>query len=131
MEVIRFDRTQSLPIVDARIYGIKKSHKLRLVFDTGAETSIINTAIIEDIGYSIDDAIKKTIIRGPVGPAQEGYLLKVKALRFFKLEAENLTVGAFDFNYTSHFGAHGLLGFDVIKAMRLELDGPAGILKIF
>ena len=31
----------------------------------------------------------------------------------------------------SHFGIDGLLGFDLIKQMHFELNGPQGLLKIF
>lgn len=36
MEVIEFDRQAALPIIDARIHGPRRSHKVKLIFDTGA-----------------------------------------------------------------------------------------------
>ena len=131
MEVIQFDRQSPLPIIDARIYGPRKSHKVRLVFDTGAQFSIIDTGLIEDIGYSARDARHVSCVLSASGASQDGYLLEIKALGFFGRKRRGVFVGAFDFEHFVQFGANGLLGFDLIKQLHLELDGPHGVLKIF
>jgi len=60
MEVIQFDREADLPIIDARIHGPRRSHKVKLIFDTGAQFSIIDTRLIEEIGYSAIDGIQQS-----------------------------------------------------------------------
>ncbi len=131
MEVIKFDRLEPLPIIDAHISGPRSSLKLKLIFDTGAEYTIVDTGLIEEIGYSARDATHISAVLGASGEAQDGYILEMRALRFLGKKAASVTVGAFDFDHFSHFGAQGVLGFDVIKQLHLEMDGPKGVLKVF
>ena len=52
MQVIQFDRTQAIPVVDLRIFGPNKHRKVGLVFDTGSAITQVDTEFIERIGYS-------------------------------------------------------------------------------
>jgi hypothetical protein len=131
MEVIICDRKAALPIIDAHISGPRSSLKVKLIFDSGAEFSIVDTGLIEEIGYSARNAKHISAILGASGEAQDGYVLEIKALSFFNKKAENVAVGAFDFEHFAHFGAQGVIGYDVIKRVHLEFDGPAGLLKFF
>jgi hypothetical protein len=131
VEIINFDRAEPLPIIDAHIFGPRNSLRVKLILDTGAEFTIVDTGLIEEIGYSARDAKHISAVLGASGDAQDGYILEMKALRFFGKKAKLVTVGAFDFDHFAHFGAHGVLGFDVIKQLHLEMDGPKGVLKVF
>jgi len=57
--------------------------------------------------------------------------LSVKELQLFGKPFTEMDVAAHDFSKFSRYGIDGLLGFDVIKQLRFELDGPEGLLKIF
>ncbi len=131
MAEISIDSDAPLPIIDARIFGPLGAHKIKLIFDTGSQYSIIDTGLVEDIGYSARDAVRAAQVRGATGDPQGGYLVSIKAMKFFGKKAENVIIGAYDFEHFSHFGAHGVLGFDVIKKLHLELDGPKGLLKVY
>ena len=48
----------------------------------------------------------------------------------FGITFADMDVAAHDFSKFSRYGIDGLLGFDVIKQLRFELDGAEGILKI-
>ena len=50
MQVISFDRTQDIPIVDAIILGPITHERVRLVFDSGCGLTQIDTGLIESIG---------------------------------------------------------------------------------
>lgn len=50
MRVIKFDRSQDIPIIDAKIRGPLGTRRIRLVFDTGCGLTQIDTCLIENIG---------------------------------------------------------------------------------
>ncbi len=120
-----------LYLVDALVFGPRKHERVKLVFDSGCGKTQIDTGVIESIGYSAKDSIGVTIVKGPSGDTQEGYLVKAKDFQLFGISFENMEIGAHDFDQFSKYEIDGLLGFDVIKQLRFELDGPEGLLKIF
>lgn len=131
MQVISFDRTQDIPIVDAIISGPITHERVRLVFDSGCGLTQIDTGFIESIGYSAIDAKRTMSVRGPVGQEAQGYVVGLESFKLFGYSISNLEVGVYDFDNFAHFGIDGLLGFDLIKQMHFELNGPEGLLKIF
>ena len=129
--IIKFDRRLLTPIVSVVVYGSRDRAVVRLVFDTGAAFTELHTAIAEDIGYSARDGIERVTAFGPAGPMQEGYTLELKRLTVFGLNFEGIKVAVYDFDNLTEMKVDGLLGWDLIKEMRLELDGPAGELRVF
>ena len=130
MRLIKFDRNQEIPIVDVLVFGPRKHERVKLVFDSGCGKTQIDTCVVESIGYSAIDSIGITIVKGPSGDVQEGYLVKAKDFQLFGISFSNMEIGAHDFARFAKYEIDGLLGFDVIKQLRFELDGPEGILKI-
>ena len=126
-----FDPVGDIPIVSARIRGPRKTRRVRLVFDTGSAISQIDTGSIEDIGYSASTAEQIVSIQSAVGESIPGYLLRIDSLSVFGLDFRNQPVGAFDFDNFDQHRIDGLLGFDLIKQLHLELNGPAGTFSIF
>ena len=112
------------------IFGPVGSTKVKLVFDTGAEFTMVDTAAIEHIDYSAKDGTMSASVQGATEDRQSGYMLKVSQFLLFGLRFSDLTVGAFDFEHFAKFGIRGVVGFDLIKPLHLEMDGPNGILKI-
>ena len=131
MQLIQFDRTQVIPVVDSRIHGPNKHRKVGLVFDTGSGITQVDTEFIERIGYSARDAVHVSGVQGAIGGVQEGYVVRVAKLSVFGIDFQNLPVLVYDFDNFKEQGIDGLLGWDVIKAFHLEMDGPNGLLKIF
>ncbi len=131
MQIINFDRTQDIPIVDAIILGPITHERVRLVFDSGCGLTQIDTGLIESIGYSASYAKRTMSVRGPVGDEVQGYVVGLESFKLFGYSISNLEVGDYDFDNFAHFGIDGLLGFDLIKQMHFELNGPQGLLKIF
>ncbi len=131
MRIVKFDPGSELPIVEARIRGKQGSRSLRLVFDTGAGSTQIHTARIEAIGYSAIDALGVMSVEGPAGDSKEGYLISLRKLSLFGKNFEDVQIGVYDFDNFAQYGIDGLLGFDVIKQLHLEMDGPKGVLKVF
>lgn len=131
MRVIRFDPNQELPVIEASIKGPKGRRRIRLVFDTGAGSTQIDTGRIEAVGYSARSGECRVTVRGPAGDKQEGYLVNAEALSVFGKSFWGIPVGVYDFENFAQYGIDGLLGFDVIKQLHLEMDGPKGMLRIF
>ncbi len=131
MRVIQFDQTQAIPVVDLQIFGPNKHRKVGLVFDTGSAITQVDTEFIERIGYSARDAEHVSGVQGAVGGVQEGYVVRLAKLSVFGIDFQNLPVLVYDFDNFKEQGIDGLLGWDVIKQLHLELDGAAGILKVF
>lgn len=131
MQIISFDRSQDIPIVDAIISGPITYERVRLVFDSRCGLTQINTGLIESIGYSASNAKRTMSVRGPVDSEVQGYVVSLESFKLFGYSISNLEVGVYDFDNFAHFGIDGLLGFDLIKQMHFELNGPQGLLKIF
>jgi ABC-type dipeptide/oligopeptide/nickel transport system ATPase component len=118
MRLIQFDRSQEIPIVDGLVFGPRKHERLRLVFDSGCGKTQIDTCVIESIGYSASDSIGVTVVKGPSGDTQEGYLVRVKDFQLFGRSFSNMEIGAHDFDQFAKYEIDGLLGVDVIKQLR-------------
>jgi predicted aspartyl protease len=130
VQVIQFDRTQAIPIVDLRIFGPKKNRKVGLVFDTGSAITQVDTEFIERIGYSARDAEYLSGVQGAVGGVQDGYVVRLKKLSVFGIAFHNLPVLVYDFDNFKEHGIDGLLGFDVIKELDIEFKGREGLLIV-
>lgn len=130
-KVFKFKQTESVPTVFARIYGKNDDRRVRLVFDTGAAMSQLSTVIIESLGYSARDAVSRASAHGPSGPMDEGYALHLEELVVFGKRFQQPLVAAFDFDHLQASQIGGLLGFDIIKQLHLEMNGPKGELIIF
>lgn len=118
-------------MVSAILCGPKGKRRLTLVFDTGAVITQIHAPTLALVGYGEEAKIKNISMVGASGERQDGYLIQIERLLTLGKRIENATIGAFDFGYLSSGGIDGLLGYDVIKELHLELLGPEGLLKIF
>jgi hypothetical protein len=130
MRIVRFDPGGDIPLVDAVLKGPRARARARPVFDTGAAKTQIDSGFAENLGYSARHAIETTSVLGPAGDEQSGYLIRLETLSVLGLRARDLLVAIYDFENFGRYQIDGLLGFDVIRQVRLELDGPAGLLTI-
>lgn len=131
MRTIRFDVAQEIPIIDAKVFGPLGSRNVRLVFDTGAGFTQIDTALMEELGYSAANSNEIMRVQGPAGDFQEGYIVSLSSLKIFGRQLKGVVIGVYDFDNFDRYGIDGLLVFDVIKQLHLEMNGPEGVLKIF
>lgn len=127
---ITLDPNWDIPIVSVLLASRKsKRTRSRLVFDTGSALTQIDVDLIENLGYSARDAVGIHSVKGAIGDAVEGYVLSVASLHLFGKELRDVTVLAYDFK--NFPGIDGLLGWDLIKQLHVELDGPKGSLKLY
>lgn len=131
MQLVSIDSSQDIPIVDAVVRGRRDFHRVRLVFDTGSGLTQLDTNLIEALGYSAADGEKRLVIVGASGDRVDGFSLRIESLAFLGQRLNHVEVGVFDFSQHDQYGIHGLLGWDIIRHLHLELDGSAGLLKVF
>ena len=128
--VYKFDLSSPLPIVTARVSGTNRNRPISLVLDTGAFMTQLTTSVIEELGYSARDWIEPITVSGPSGPLDEGYTVKISQMRIFGKQFSDLLVAVYDFSNLEKEGIDGLLGFDIVKPLHLEMNGPKGELVI-
>ena len=131
MRTFEFNPRSKAPIVSALISGPKGTRKVRLIFDTGAEMTQLNAARTNDIGYTHADAVAKAAVVGAGGVESEGYAISINSLIVLGSEAEHFKIAIFEMEHLQKERIDGLLGWDVIRAFHLEMDGPKGLLKVF
>lgn len=131
MKEFEFDKSSRTPLVSAILCGPKGNRRLTLVFDTGAVITQIHAPTLALIGYGEEVKIESVSMVGAGGEKQHGYLVQSERLLTLGKKIENAPIGAFDFGELSSAGIDGLLGFDVIKELHLEMIGPEGILRVY
>ena len=105
--------------------------RVALFFDTGAALTQIHASVLARIGYDSKSEVGKATMIGAGGERHDGVLIRLQRIISLGTRIENLLVGAFDFSELAESGVDGLLGWDFIKQLHLEMHGPNGILKIY
>jgi hypothetical protein len=131
MRSFHFDPQSNAPIVAALITGPRGTRKLRLIFDTGAEMTQFHSATMHKVGYHPGTAIHGAALLGAGGMESDGYVVNLERLFVLGSKAEAFPVGVFEMKHLDSRRLDGLLGWDVIRAFHLEMDGPKGLLKVF
>jgi predicted aspartyl protease len=130
MRQINLDSAWDVPLVDVVVSGVAKSRtRASLVFDTGAALTQLDVGLVERLGYSANDAIGVRRVMGAVGDPVDGYVVKLAQLHLFGKVLKEVPVLTYDFD--NFLGLDGLLGWDVIRALHIELVGPGGVLRVF
>lgn len=55
-----FEWSGDLMVVDAVLWGMHKAREILLGVDTGASMTSVEPAILQELGYTADDAIMRT-----------------------------------------------------------------------
>jgi predicted aspartyl protease len=131
MQVVSFDTAEDIPIIDAVVKGSRDFHRVRLVFDTGTGLTQLDTELVESLGYSAKDGLEHIFMTTAAGEEVEGYSLRIGNLSVLGKSFRDVRIGAFDFTHYGRYRIDGLLGWDLIKTLDLEMCGQAGVLKIF
>ena len=129
MREVKFDSSQEVPEINIVIQGPRQKIQPHVIFDTGSGITQIDVQLIETAGYSAKDATRLCSVQGVTEHTVEGYVVVVRELQLFGIRFRDVPVLTYDFD--AHPEIDGLLGFDIIKQMHIEVDGPGGILKVF
>ncbi len=127
MHVVQFERSERIIWVPVTLWGPLGEQELQFILDTGTSVTVVNTAIIDKLGYSAKMGTTRSRLVGVEG-AQEGYQLEVKRIAILGLTIESCEVYCHDFE--DRFGVQGLVGMDLLIDREIFIDGPNGVLKI-
>ena len=131
MRTFRFNPRGQTPIVAALITGPKRTRKVRLIFDTGAETTQLNRTCMRAVGYSQEPCHPTSHVVGAGGIESTGFVVSLRKMFVLGSRAEEFDVGVFKMELLEMRHIDGLLGWDVIRALHLEMNGPQGLLRVF
>ena len=124
---LSFDPDQGLIIVRAELEGPTGSAVLRLAFDTGATSTLINAGMLVSIGY--DPSLVPDRIEVTTGSGVE-YLPRVTMSRVTALGQERTRFPVLCHTLPPSAGIDGLLGLDFIRGKSVTLDFRAGQINL-
>jgi predicted aspartyl protease len=107
----RLDLTQKIILVDARIFGVKESHRIRMIVDTGAAYTMVSPEILVKIGCN--PVYGETRPIATASGIEYVSFLKVPSMKAFGFEVRDLEVTAHALPTT--LPARGLLGINFLK----------------
>jgi len=130
MRNYRIRSSFGLPMVSAVIVGPKGASRVELVFDSGAANTQLHIGTLRAIGFSFDKRAPDISVRGVTG-RQQGFSCRIERLHLLGKKHQQLSTIAFDFSDWAEGGIDGLLGWDLIEQLHIEMDGPHKTFKVF
>jgi clan AA aspartic protease (TIGR02281 family) len=105
--------------ITAEVHG----HRCPILFDTGAQTTIMSMSNLQQLGLSVPEDAQKTAIRG-VGGERSAYLMTLDELRVGPVVKRGFQVTVVD-------SGDGLLGQDFFSDWRFTIDNTNHLIKLF
>lgn len=128
---LNFDPEADLILAYADIKGPKDSEQVRLVFDTGASRTEIDSEILTALGYTQADKVADLGIESVTGPTHETFSIKLESFIALGSTHCDFEVAFVDFSKWKKDQIDGLLGWDFIRTLHYEQNGPKGLLTIY
>lgn len=100
-----------------------KHDVVELVLDTGGALTIVDTSIVDCLGYSSRDAFRISNLDGAAGRSK-GYLIKIPTFRCLGFEMTEFEIACHDMN--SKLGVAGVLGMNFLKNFRMDINYNTG-----
>lgn len=122
-----FDPNQGLIIVPSEILGPGGSAVVRLAFDTGATSSLINAGILAALRY--DPALSPDRIQVTTGSGVE-FAPRVTLKRIVALGLSREAFPVLCHTLPPSAGINGLLGLDFIRGWTITIDCRLGRLEL-
>jgi predicted aspartyl protease len=123
VRVHRFDPSDDLILVKARVFGKHGRKRLILALDTAASHTHITPDIIDEIGYNPAEGEAITSVRSAIGK-ETGYMLRVQRLESLGFSFDDLLIHLHDL--PAGFGIDGLLGLSFLKRFNYEIRSIEG-----
>lgn len=131
MREYHFNPTLKTPLVRALLTGPRCTKHVRLVFDTGAAMTQFHQATMNFVGYNESLKIADAVVTSTTTDEEIGYVVEAQRLYVLGTRFDNIPIAGYDMSRLSDMGIDGLLGWDVIRTLHLEMVGPSGLLKVF
>lgn len=122
-----FDPTQGPILVSAEITGPLGRANLRLLLDTGATRTLINSKSLAEVGLS--PSASSRLVSVVMGNGVESFPLQV-ASRLKALDRNRLAFPVLSHSLPAETGVDGLLGLDFLRDQILTVDFPAGRISL-
>ena len=106
-----------LIIVEAIVTGPRGTVTGRFVLDTGAVLTTMIPELVDPIGYSARDGVKRTRVHTAIGE-EEGYVLHVAEFAVLGFTMSSFPVDVFDLG---HEDIHGLVGMNFLREFNTEI----------
>ncbi len=124
MKVTRFDPSDELVIVNARIWTAQgRFTDLRLALDTGSSETLVMPEFTDGLGYSPRDGEAITVIRSAIGD-ERGYMLRVARFASLGFTMPDFRVHVHDL--PEGYGIQGLLGLSFLRQFNYEIRSAEG-----
>ena len=123
---IRLHREGGLFVVEVALSfkNREKDHEVRLVLDTGAAITIVDTDIINHLGYSAgEDGIRRSALDGAAGKSV-GYVIKMPTFKSLGHELTGFEIACHDMD--TRLGVAGLLGMNFLNHFRVDMNFNSG-----
>jgi predicted aspartyl protease len=124
---IAFNSQQGLIIVRALLWGPKGQRSVRLALDTGATSTVVNTAILVTLGY--DPAVSPDRVQMTTGSGVE-YVPRLPIDRVNALGQERTNFALVAHTLPPSASVDGLLGLDFLRGQELTIDFRNGQLTL-
>jgi predicted aspartyl protease len=115
---LSFEWSGDLMVVEAALWGTHKAREILLVIDTGASMTSVEPAILQELGYTSDDAILRTRVPTPVG-VQHGHLLRTPRFHALGVDLSGFVVQALAL--ADAYGVDGLLGMNFLERFNFTI----------
>jgi len=105
-----------------------KSHDrhepIDLILDTGAVMTLVDTVLIDYLGYSArQDGIKRSTLDGASGRSV-GYVIRLPRFRCLGFDVRDFEIACHDMN--TRTGVSGLLGMNFLQHFRIDMNYQSG-----
>jgi predicted aspartyl protease len=122
-----FNPHRGLILVDAELEGPGGTALLRLALDTGADTTLINVALLEAVGY--DPALAPRRVQVTTGGGVESVAL-ITVTRLKALGHEERVFSVFAHTLPPSAAMDGLLGLNFLRGRALYIDFLQGQISL-
>jgi predicted aspartyl protease len=124
---LKRDRESGLIVVSIEI---DKKYRLKMMLDTGASNTTIDSNALFLLGYDLKDSIGIVEIETANGVI-ESSLFEVRHFQAFGLEKEHFEIQVYDFLAHGIFSDYdGLLGLDFLEGTKFCIDTKLNLLTI-
>lgn len=127
MKVRRFNPSDDLILVKAKIWGPRGVRPLTMAFDTAASETHVVPEVIDDLGYSPRQGEEITSVRSAIGQ-EPGYMLRVTRLSSLGFSFGDFRVHVHDL--PEGIGIDGLLGLSFLRQFDYTVRSHEGRIEI-
>lgn len=112
----------------AKVFGPMGERYLHCIVDTGTPQTILDTSILDSLGYSASMGTRIVTLSG-IGGQLAAYELSVARLEAMGLVLSSFPVLSQDIS-PSNIGVEGLIGMDFVRGRILTIDGQRGTVSL-